>query len=68
MTYTTRFLIAAALAVLFAFAVAATLPQPAAGATKWPAREKLQRCFVYLPDMKDTRLRRWCLYWSKRLP
>ncbi len=41
---------------------------PAHGATRWPEPHKLQRCMVELPKMKDAKLRRWCEYWSKRLP
>lgn len=41
---------------------------PAHGATRWPEPHKLQRCMVELQKMKDPKLRRWCLYWSKRLP
>lgn len=33
-----------------------------------PIERKLQRCMVYLPDMKDAKLRRWCLAQSRRMP
>lgn len=29
---------------------------------------KLIRCMVYLPAMRDVRLRRWCLKQSERMP
>lgn len=29
---------------------------------------KLERCMVYLPAMKDAKLRRWCLKQSERMP
>lgn len=29
---------------------------------------KLQRCMVYIPTIKDTKLREWCLKQSERVP
>lgn len=54
--------VAAAIA-LFCFLVG--LAVPALGATRWPTPAELQRCD---PWPKDAKLRRWCTYWSKRLP
>ena len=33
-----------------------------------PLDRRLERCMVYLPDMPDAKLRRWCLAQSKRMP
>lgn len=44
-----------------------SLVRPAHGARLHP-EAKLTRCFVYLPAMRDAKLRRWCLQQSKRLP
>jgi hypothetical protein len=46
-------------------AVILTLYTPA---HRWPPRQELARCFVYLPAMRDVRLRRWCLKQSERMP
>jgi hypothetical protein len=31
-------------------------------------QRKLQRCMVYLPAMRDVKLKRWCLKQSERMP
>lgn len=33
-----------------------------------PSDKALSRCFVYLPAMRDAKLRRWCLAQSRKLP
>lgn len=38
------------------------------GKTQWPTVAELQRCEVPFDKMKDAKLRRWCEYWSRRLP
>lgn len=38
------------------------------GHSKQSRDAKLTRCFVYLPDMKDKTLRKWCLKQSERMP
>lgn len=40
----------------------------AADAAQWPTPAQLQRCEVPFDKMKHAKLRRWCIYWSKRLP
>lgn len=44
------------------------LSKPAHAKTKWPTVAELQRCEVPFDKMKDAKLRRWCEYWSRRLP
>jgi hypothetical protein len=55
-----------ALAITFALWFVAINAAPAA--IRWPTPQQLQRCEVPFDKMKDARLRRWCVYWSKRLP
>lgn len=38
------------------------------GSAPYTRDAKLQRCMVYLPAMKDAKLRRWCLKQSERMP
>jgi hypothetical protein len=54
----------------FAFALAVILLAMAykAFAAPLPKDRALQRCMVYLPEMKDSKLRQWCLQQGKRMP
>lgn len=40
---------------------------PAHGAT-WPRQDVLAKCSVYLPTVRDAKLRRQCLKLSKKMP
>lgn len=53
------------LCALAAFVLAAAWTQQAHSK---PRRDDLARCMVYVPDIADAKLRRWCLQQSKRLP
>lgn len=47
--------------------VAAFAMKHARGAT-WPSQDVLAKCSVYLPAVRDAKLRRYCLKLSKRMP
>lgn len=48
-------------AVLLATAAVHAKPHP------WPDKA-LQRCYVFLPDMRSERTKKWCLKQSERMP
>ncbi len=55
-------------AFAFALAVIALAMAYKAYGVPLPKARPLQRCMVYLPEMRDTNLRQWCLQQSKRMP
>lgn len=54
--------------MLLALAVACACLVAAAGAEPTKQDRRLARCMVYLPAVRDVRLRRWCLKQSEWMP
>lgn len=48
--------------------LAASIATPLTAKSSPAYDRKLQRCMVYIPTIKDTKLREWCLKQSERMP